>query len=80
MEMPLMIKYLLMLISQRPPSWKAKEYIHTWSGWSRGDKSEFPKQLIDELAGKRGYVVASMNYRLVKDTLNRFPAQMKMKN
>lgn len=50
-------------------------YIHGGS-WSRGDKSEFPKQLIDELAGKRGYVVASMNYRLVKDGNNRFPAQI----
>ncbi|MBS1749745.1 MAG: alpha/beta hydrolase fold domain-containing protein [Bacteroidetes bacterium] len=57
------------------PGAKVIIYIHG-GGWSRGDKSEFPKQLIDELAGKRGYVVASMNYRLVKDTLNRFPAQI----
>ena len=57
------------------PGAKVIVYIHGGS-WSRGDKSEFPKQLIDELAGKRGYVVASMNYRLVKDTMNRFPAQI----
>lgn len=50
-------------------------YIHGGS-WSGGDKSEFPKQLIEELAGKRGYVVASINYRLVKDSANRFPAQI----
>lgn len=57
------------------PGAKVIIYIHGGS-WSRGDKSEFPKQLIEELAGKRGYVVASMNYRLVKDTMNRFPAQI----
>lgn len=50
-------------------------YIHGGS-WSRGDKGEFPKQLIEELSGKRGYVVASVNYRLVKDGENRFPAQI----
>ncbi len=50
-------------------------YIHGGS-WTRGDKSEFPKQLIEELTGKRGYVVASVNYRLVKDGENRFPAQI----
>lgn len=50
-------------------------YIHG-GGWSGGDKSEFPKQLIEELAGKRGYVVASVNYRLVKNGNNRFPAQI----
>ncbi|MCC6286559.1 MAG: alpha/beta hydrolase fold domain-containing protein [Chitinophagaceae bacterium] len=57
------------------PGAKVILYIHG-GGWSGGDKSEFPKQLVDELAGKRGYVVASMNYRLVKDTMNRFPAQI----
>lgn len=50
-------------------------YIHG-GGWSHGDKDEFPKQLIDELAGKRGYVVASINYRLVKNGGNHFPAQI----
>lgn len=50
-------------------------YIHGGS-WSRGDKSEFPKQLIEELAGKRGYVVATVNYRLVKNGGNLFPAQI----
>ncbi|MBX3240575.1 MAG: alpha/beta hydrolase fold domain-containing protein [Chitinophagaceae bacterium] len=50
-------------------------YIHG-GGWTKGDKSEFPKQLIEELAGKRGYVVASVNYRLVKNGENRFPAQI----
>lgn len=50
-------------------------YIHG-GGWTRGDKGEFPKQLVDELVGKRGYLVVSMNYRLVKDGNNRFPAQI----
>ncbi|MGC4035986.1 MAG: glycerophosphodiester phosphodiesterase family protein [Chitinophagaceae bacterium] len=50
-------------------------YIHG-GGWSGGDKGEFPKQLIEELAGKRGYVVTSINYRLVKNGENHFPAQI----
>lgn len=50
-------------------------YIHG-GGWSGGDKAEFPKQLIEELAGKRGYVVASINYRLVKNGNNHFLAQI----
>lgn len=50
-------------------------YIHGGS-WSRGDKSEFPKQLIEELVGNRGYMVVSINYRLVKDGQNLFPAQI----
>jgi acetyl esterase/lipase len=50
-------------------------YLHG-SGWTGGDKNEFPKQLIDELVGKRKYIVISANYRLVKDGNNRFPAQM----
>lgn len=50
-------------------------YIHGGS-WSRGDKREFPKQLIEELVGNRGYMVVSINYRLVKDGQNLFPAQI----
>jgi glycerophosphoryl diester phosphodiesterase len=50
-------------------------YIHG-GGWTGGDKEEFPKYLLDELVGKKGYVVASMNYRLIKDGKNRFPSQM----
>lgn len=50
-------------------------YIHG-GGWSGGDKAEFPKQLVEELVGKRGYVVASVNYRLAKNGNNRFPAQI----
>lgn len=50
-------------------------YIHGGS-WSRGDKSEFPKQLIEELVGNRGYMVVSINYRLVKEGQNLFPAQI----
>ena len=50
-------------------------YIHG-GGWTSGDKGEFPKTLIEELVGKRKYILVSMNYRLVKDGKNRFPAQM----
>lgn len=57
------------------PNAKVIVYIHG-GGWTRGDKSEFPKQLVDELVGKRGYLVVTMNYRLVKDGNNRFPAQI----
>lgn len=57
------------------PNARVIVYIHG-GGWTRGDKSEFPPQLIEELAGKRGYLVVSMNYRLVKDGQNHFPAQI----
>lgn len=50
-------------------------YIHG-GGWTSGDKGEFPKTLIEELVGKRKYILVSMNYRLIKDGKNRFPAQM----
>lgn len=50
-------------------------YIHGGS-WVQGDKKEFPKALIDELVGKRKYAVASLNYRLVKNGTDIFPAQI----
>lgn len=50
-------------------------YIHG-GGWTGGDKGEFPAPLIDELVGKRKYILVSMNYRLIKDGKNIFPAQM----
>lgn len=50
-------------------------YLHG-SGWTGGDKSELPTPLIEELAGKRKYIVVSANYRLVKDGKNTFPSQM----
>lgn len=57
------------------PNARVIVYIHG-GGWTGGDKEEFPKQLIEELVGKRGYLVVSMNYRLVKNGNNRFPAQI----
>ena len=54
---------------------KVLVYIHGGS-WVSGDKGEFPKYLIEELVGKRKYIVVSMNYRLIKDGKNRFPSQM----
>ncbi len=50
-------------------------YIHG-GGWTGGDKGEFPAELIEELVGKRKYILVSMNYRLVKDGKNIFPSQM----
>lgn len=50
-------------------------YLHG-SGWTGGDKNEFPELMIDELVGKRRYVLVSANYRLIKDGKNRFPSQM----
>ncbi|NML40399.1 alpha/beta hydrolase fold domain-containing protein [Chitinophaga sp. G-6-1-13] len=50
-------------------------YLHG-GGWTGGDKKEFPKQLIEELAGKLHYGVVSMNYRLVRDHQNIYPAQL----
>lgn len=50
-------------------------YMHGGS-WVSGDKGEFPSSLVEELAGKRNYIVVSMNYRLIRDGNNRFPSQM----
>lgn len=50
-------------------------YLHG-GGWTGGDKKEFPKQLIEELAGKLHYGVVSMNYRLIRDHQNIYPAQL----
>lgn len=55
-------------------STKLVVYIHGGS-WTSGDKSEFPRHLVDELVGL-GYAVVSINYRLVKDGKNLFPAQI----
>jgi glycerophosphoryl diester phosphodiesterase len=59
----------------RTDSTKVVVYIHGGS-WTSGDKSEFPKFLIDELVGKLGYAMVSINYRLVKGGQNRFPVQI----
>lgn len=50
-------------------------YLHG-GGWTGGDKKEFPKQLIEELAGRLHYGVVSMNYRLIRDHQNIYPAQL----
>lgn len=50
-------------------------YIHGGS-WTSGDKGEFPSSLVEDLVGKRKYIVVAMNYRLIKDGKNRFPSQM----
>lgn len=51
-------------------------YLHG-GGWTGGDKKEFPKQLIEELAGRLHYGVVSMNYRLIReDHQNTYPAQL----
>ena len=50
-------------------------FIHGGS-WVQGSKSQLPEILIQELAGKQGFAVASINYRLVKDGKDRYPAQL----
>jgi glycerophosphoryl diester phosphodiesterase len=50
-------------------------YIHGGS-WIAGNKSELPRYVVDELVGKLGYAVVSINYRLVKDGKNLYPAQI----
>lgn len=50
-------------------------YMHG-GGWTGGDKKELPKELIDELVGKLHYGVVSMNYRLIRDGKDRYPAQL----
>jgi len=50
-------------------------FIHGGS-WVQGSKSQMPEILIQELAGKQGFAVASINYRLVKDGKDRYPAQL----
>lgn len=49
-------------------------YVHGGS-WKWGSKNDFPKILINTLASK-GYGVVSINYRLLREGKNRFPAQI----
>lgn len=44
--------------------------------WSKGGKNQLPKPLINMLVTQKGYGMVSINYRLVKDDGNRFPAQI----
>ncbi|MDF5691290.1 alpha/beta hydrolase [Aquirufa aurantiipilula] len=57
------------------PNTKMLVFIHG-GYWTKGSKNQLPKALIQILAGKKGYAVASINYRLVKDNQNRYPVQM----
>ncbi len=43
--------------------------------WSKGSKSQLPELLIRQLTA-RGYAVSALNYRLVTDSGNKFPAQL----
>lgn len=63
------------LPEERDSNTRVIVYIHGGS-WVHGDKSEFPKTLVEELVGKRKYALASLNYRLVKDGKNIFPVQI----
>lgn len=63
------------LPKERTNTTKVIVYIHGGS-WVQGSKKEFPEALIGELVGKRKYALASINYRLVKDGKNIFPAQV----
>lgn len=63
------------LPDNRSDSTKVIVYIHGGS-WVHGDKKELPRLFIDELVGRQGYAVATINYRLVKNGQNIFPAQI----
>ncbi|MBA4848912.1 alpha/beta hydrolase [Emticicia sp. BO119] len=49
-------------------------YVHGGS-WKWGSKNDFPEILISTLTAK-GYGVATINYRLLREGNNRFPAQI----
>lgn len=49
-------------------------YVHGGS-WKWGSKNDFPKILVSTLTTK-GYGVAAINYRLLREGKNRFPAQI----
>lgn len=44
--------------------------------WSKGGKNQLPQPLINLMVTQKGYGLVSINYRLVKDDKNRFPAQI----
>jgi acetyl esterase/lipase len=49
-------------------------YVHGGS-WKWGSKNDFPKILVSALTSQ-GYGVAAINYRLLREGKNRFPAQI----
>ncbi|RFS18179.1 alpha/beta hydrolase [Emticicia sp. C21] len=49
-------------------------YVHGGS-WKWGSKNDFPKILVSTLTSQ-GYGVAAINYRLLREGKNRFPAQI----
>ncbi len=59
-----------------PDTHSAKLIIYVHGGsWKWGSKNDFPKILINNLTSK-GYAVAAINYRLLREDKNRFPAQI----
>lgn len=65
----------LFLPDKPGPQTRLLVFIHGGS-WVQGSKSQLPEILIQELSGKQGYALASINYRLVKDGKDRYPAQL----
>ena len=49
-------------------------YVHGGS-WKWGSKNDFPRILVSTLTSQ-GYGVAAINYRLLREGKNRFPAQI----
>ncbi len=64
----------LYLPKSHSASTKLIVYVHGGS-WKWGSKNDFPKVLVSVLTSK-GYGVAALNYRLLKENTNRFPAPM----
>lgn len=65
----------IFLPNQANENTKMLVFIHG-GFWTKGSKSQLPKQLIQILVGSKGYAVASINYRLVKNEENKFPVQL----
>ncbi len=70
-------KHVLDLYVPNQPNAQTRLLIFIHGGsWVQGSKSQLPELLIQELAARQNFAVASINYRLVKDGKDRYPAQL----
>lgn len=64
----------LYLPTNHSASTKLIVYVHGGS-WKWGSKNDFPKILVNTLTSQ-GYGIVTLNYRLLREGKNRFPAQI----
>lgn len=64
----------LYLPTKHSASTKLIVYVHGGS-WKWGSKNDFPKILVNTLTSQ-GYGIVTLNYRLLREGKNRFPAQI----